>query len=438
MEALLEEVLKKAKKASEEAEVYWESWEDTPVSFEANRLKMIESRETSGIALRLIKNGRIGFSSTTNLEDLDGLVERALDMAPLGPPALLELPSKTEYTAPDIYDSQVEKVSLDDMVHLGQSMIDEVRSRWPEVQCEARVTKSLGSLRILNSRGCDAFYTKTVFAMSIEGTLIRGTDMLYVSDDKASCRLDTDTGPLTATVMEQLELARETAPSVSGDLPVVFTPRGVAATLLSPLLAAFNGKSVVQGVSPLMDKLGKSIVDERFSLWDDPTVPFATGSQMCDDEGVPARRISLIRHGVATDFIYDLQTAAQAGAQSTGSASRSLGTLPAPSVSVVHIGEGDTAYEEMVRDIKEGLLVESLLGAGQGNIIGGDFKANVLLGYRISGGKIIGRVKDVMISGNVYTVLNSLNAIGNEAKWVGGSLKIPHLYCGSVSVASQG
>ena len=60
----------------------------------------------------------------------------------------------------------------------------------------------------------------------------------------------------------------------------------------------------------------------------------------------------------------------------------------------------------------EGLVVERLLGAGQSNILGGDFNANVLLGYKVEGGQIRGRVKDCMVSGNVYQALNRLVGIG--------------------------
>ena len=87
--------------------------------------------------------------------------------------------------------------------------------------------------------------------------------------------------------------------------------------------------------------------------------------------------------------------------------------------------------------MKEGLIIEYLMGAEQGNILGGDFSGNVLLGYKVESGKIVGRVKDTMVSGNVYRILEQVTAIGSEAKWVGGFLQTPHLYCPSLSVASK-
>jgi len=77
------------------------------------------------------------------------------------------------------------------------------------------------------------------------------------------------------------------------------------------------------------------------------------------------------------------------------------------------------------------------MGAEQGNILGGDFSGNVLLGYKVESGKIVGRVKDTMVSGNVYQVLKEIIAIGSEAKWVAGFLHTPPLYCPRLSVASK-
>jgi len=77
------------------------------------------------------------------------------------------------------------------------------------------------------------------------------------------------------------------------------------------------------------------------------------------------------------------------------------------------------------------------MGATQGNILGGDFSGNVLLGYKVESGKIVGRVKNTMVSGNIYQIFKQITAIGSETKWVGGFLNTPPLYCSSVSVASK-
>jgi len=77
------------------------------------------------------------------------------------------------------------------------------------------------------------------------------------------------------------------------------------------------------------------------------------------------------------------------------------------------------------------------MGAEDTNILGGDFSGNVLLGYKVESGKIVGRVKDIVVSGNIYQLLKQIIAIGSEAKWVGSFLNTPPLYCPRLSIASK-
>jgi PmbA protein len=242
---------------------------------------------------------------------------------------------------------------------------------------------------------------------------------------------------ISAEVVRQLDLAKEQAACTTGPLPVVFTPNGVASAFVRPLMAAFNGKTVLEGASPVGGRLGEKVFDERLSLRDDPTIAYRPGSSPCDDEAVPSEPTALISDGKVRGFLYDLQTAALAGARSTGNGRRSPGGLPAPAPSSFVIAPGEASFEDMVGDIKEGLVVEQLMGATQGNVLGGDFSGNVLLGFKVENGRIVGRVKDTMVSGNIYQLLKNVGAIGSEVKWVAGFLSTPSVYCPNVSVASK-
>ncbi len=432
----MERILDQAKKVAEEAEVFMVSSEETPVQFEANRLKYIQSKQTTSVALRIISQGKIGYAATTEVDNSQNLVNMALETAQFGMPARFEFPSLASYPKIDVLDPDIELVSIDDMIKLGEELIAPVTSHTPDIVCEAQVTKSLVSVHIINSRGGQANYRMTIFSLGVEGSLIRDTDMLFVGESQSSCHPLSDSRAVAEVVLRQLELAKNRASVPSGSMPVIFTPHGVASALISPLMAAFNGKLVLQGASPIGSKLGQSVFDEKLSLWDDPTIAYRPGSRPCDDEGVPSQRTPLIEQGTVAGFLYDLQTAALAHTQSTGNGRRG-GGLPTPSPSAFIIAPGSTTLDEMVNDMKEGLVIEQLMGAGQGNILGGDFSGNVLLGYKVENGKIVGRVKDTMVSGNIYQVLKQVTAIGSEPKWIGGFLSTPHLYCPSLSIASK-
>ena len=433
----METILNLAKKVAEQAEVFHVSLKETPVGFETNRLKTLETGEATSVSLRIIKDGKVGFSTTTRLDKPQELVDMALETAQFGASAKFELPELCDYPPIKVHDPKVEAVEIDDMVEIGNSLIAKILDHTPELVCQAEVAKSQTTIHIINSRGGEATYRKSYFTIGIEGTLIRDTDMLFVGDSESSCRPLVDFEPIASTVIEQLELAKNTASVRTGKLPVILTPKGVRSALFTPLALAVNGKMVMEGASPLVGKQGKTVFDASFSIHDDATIAFRPASRPCDDEGIPSQKISLIEKGVVANFLYDLQTAAIAGTRSTGNGNRARGGLPTPSTSALIIQEGETTFEDMLRDIKEGLVIEMLIGAEQGNVLGGEFSGNVLLGYKVEKGEIVGRVKDTIISGNVYESLNAIAAIGRESKWVGGALKAPAIYLANLSVASK-
>jgi len=426
-----------ALKVAEAAEVFTVSSEETEVRFEANRLKQLQTKQRTSVALRIIRQGKIGYATATELDDNQDLIDNAVATAEFSMPASFQLPALSSYPQIEVFDAGVESVPAEKMIQLGEGLIAMVTAHTPGIVCEAGVTRGVVFVGIINSRGGQASYRKTFFSLGIEGNLIRGTDMLFVGESKSSCHPVSDPKEVAEVVLQQLELAKNQASAPTKSLPVVFTPNGVASALILPLMMAFNGKLVLEGASPIGSKLGQRAFDEKLSLWDDPVVPYQPSSRPCDDEGVPSQRTPLVERGVVTNFFYDLQTAARAQTRSTGNGSRARGGQPTPAPSAFIIAPGEVTFAEMVQDIKEGLVIEQLMGAGQGNILGGEFSGNVLLGYKVENGKIIGRVKDTMVSGNVYQVVKEIVAIGSEPKWVGNFLQTPHLYCPCLSVASK-
>lgn len=436
-----EELLDLARKTADEAEVYALTSEETPVNFEANRLKGILSRQSRGVALRIIKDGRIGFASAAGPERPQDLLEIALETAQFGAEARFHMPGRGVYPQVDIFDPALEHVTTESMIQAGQSAIDRIAAHTSGILCEAVLLKRTTALRILNSAGVDVALRKTTFTSRLEGTVVRGTEMLFVGDARASCKPELDLSPIVAETITQLELTKETVPAPSGEVPVIFTSKGFAQAFALSLSMGLNGKTVLQGASPLAQLVGERCFDPRFSLTDDPTFPFSPGSRPFDDEGVPCSKLALIEEGVLKGFVYDLQTAGLAGVASTGSATRGLGTLPAPGLSVVTVQSGDVSLADLESGISEGLVVEEMLGSSQGNVLGGDFSGNVLLGYKIDRGRITGRVKDTMVAGNVYSLLKNIRGISNEVRWVGGmgaNLIVPAIACERVSVSTKG
>ena len=149
----IEQVLEKARKTASQAEVFHLHHKHEPVRFEANRLMSLERKESSGFALRLIKDGKIGFSSSTIQDKIDNLVENAVEAAPYGPTTGMKFPTYRNFTPVAIYDPSVESYPIDNMIQLGQTMIDQIRDFESKLLSHPVISKDVISLRLQKSRG---------------------------------------------------------------------------------------------------------------------------------------------------------------------------------------------------------------------------------------------------------------------------------------------
>jgi len=205
-----------------------------------------------------------------------------------------------------------------------------------------------------------------------------------------------------------------------------------------PLIHGLNGKNVYRGISPMAGQEGERIFDEKLTVVDDPTLDGRPGSSSHDDEGVPRRRNVLVDEGRLTGFIYDLKTAALASAEPTGNGERGLFSPPSPSFSNMVVANGETSVDDIIAGMDKGLLIETPLGLGQGNVISGAFSNNLSLAFKIESGEIVGRVKDVSVAGNVYQDLARIEALSLESEWVYGGIRLPYILLTQLNVVTRG
>ncbi len=423
------------------AEVFGVESERRHVEFEANRPKNIGQSQSSGIALRIInQKGRIGFSSTSDTDKIDELVDRTGALSEYGAEAKFEFPDASEYPTVESVDDSAANVSDEEMLEFGRAAIDAILTEFSEALCSADFSKNEGRQRLINSAGVDAKHRHTTSSFYLGVELIRGTDMLSVWHGTVATSPinESNVDEIVDNLLTKLRNSQNIVDAPSGkDIPVLFSPAGFNGTFLPPLLSGFNGKNVATGSSPLIDSWGEKKLDERIGIHDDPLHPMTPAARPMDDEGVPSRRLDLVRNGVIGEPFLDLQTAGEIGKSSTGCGMRGVTTTPSPSTSYIMMAGGETPNDQMFKGIRQGILVEQLLGAGQGNELGGDFRANLSLGFLIENGEVVGRVKDTMISGNVYEALNQVEAIGQTPEIVWGTRELPWVRTRGVEVATS-
>ena len=445
---MIDRLLDSARGKVDAADALWRREEQTAVGFESGRLKAAGISEEAGLNVRVLSNGRMGVAGTTAAQpDVKELVARARSSAELGEKVELAFPSPNPQSPPPIptFFDRTANASLDDLIRMGRLLVE--RLNRPDCQVNVSVEREVAETAVGNTAGARGEYRATGIAVTADITRIAGDDVLMIYDQYVGADMPTDADleALVRSVETRLTAALKVVTPPDGALPVVFTPAGLAAVVL-PLEQALSGKTVLQGSSPLAGKVGETLFDQRLSIIDDPLTPGRPMSRPIDDECVPSRCTGLVEHGKVGRFVYDLETAARAKTQSTGNGRR--GVFGKPHIGYTNIlfrmvdggGRGAVHTSDLggglIADIEDGLIVDDLIGVGQGNVISGAFSHPVGLAYRIQRGEITGRVKDAAVAGNAYDLLKKIGGFGNDGRWLGARWS-PSLLLDGVSVASR-
>ena len=433
--------------AAGHADVLWRREERTAIAFDAGRLKTAGITEEAGINLRVVAAGRMGVAGTTAAApDLGELVARARASAELGEDLDLVFPPTSPLPHVPTFFDRAADASLDDLIALGRGLVERLAREGCQVN--VAIEREVGETAVGNTAGARGGYAATGVGVTAEIIRIAADDVLMIYDQYVGG--DLPSGDALEALARSIEMRLEAALTIvsppEGALPVVFTPAGLAAIVL-PLEQALSGKTVLQGSSPLAAKVGEQAFDPRLSIVDDPVAPNGPASRPLDDECVPSARTALVERGIVRGFVYDLETAARAKARSTGHGRRGIFGKPQIRYTNLIVGPGPDGVGAqhaaplqlgggLISDVKDGLIVDDLIGVGQGNVIGGGFSHPVGLAYRVQGGEITGRVKDAAVAGNVYDLLKSIAGFGTDGRWL-GSRWSPSLRLDGVSVARR-
>ncbi|CCQ51080.1 TldE/PmbA protein, part of proposed TldE/TldD proteolytic complex (PMID 12029038) [Crocosphaera watsonii WH 8502] len=397
------------KAGASHAEVYQCSSQSRPVFFEANRLKQLESSQSQGTALRLWKEGAPGLAVAYGEVDSTTLVERAIALSALNEPETIELNQPRQHIQPTVGEG----IAVETLIDMGKEAIAQLRENYPEVLCSGEFASQENFSCLVNSLGlhCQSSEVSTDFYLGVEW--VRGEDFLAIYEGEHS-RQELAVEKAVEGILQRLAWAKTTVSPKTGRMPVLFTPNG-ATLLWETVVDALNSKMVLEKASPWSEKLGEKIVSEQLNLSQQPN--FEPYSCPFDDEGTITQPLSLIREGRLRQFYSDRTRARLLGTESTGNGFRpSLGSYPSPGLVNLIVEGGDSDFEQLVKQLDKGIIVEQILGGGAD--ISGDFSINIDLGYAVENGVITGRVKDTMVSGNVYQVLQEIIALGNDSRWI--------------------
>jgi PmbA protein len=414
----------------------------TEVNAFEGEVERLTSASSSGLGVRVVRQGRLGYAYTADLSD-EGLRQclaeaRAnLEVSTEDPGNVL--PDAAEHQPLDgVFDPKQVDVAPERKVTLALDLEARTRAADPKVSKveTAQYGDVVSRVAIASSRGVTGSFSLTrawCFAVALANQ--DGESQAGYGVDSARSLEDLDVGPVADEAAERaVRLLGATKPPTRA-VPVVFD-RMVAPSLIGVLLAGLSAEAVQKRRSLFADKLGERVGSAGLQLVDDGRLLDGPGAVPFDDEGVPSRRTVLLDDGVLQCFLHNTATAARGNATSTGNASRmSFKSTPGISAHNVFLAPGDKDQAGLLAQAGEGLLVQDVTGVHSGaNPITGDFSVGVS-GLWFRGGELAEPVREATVAAYLLDILKGIVAVGSDLRWTTGSIGGASVLVGQMTVA---
>jgi len=212
------------------------------------------------------------------------------------------------------------------------------------------------------------------------------------------------------------------APSVrGGTYPVVLDPR-LAGVFVHEAFGHLSEADFVyeNPQAREMMTLGRRFGSDIVNIGDDGSAAGLRGTLPYDDEGTPTRRNELIRNGILVGRLHSRETAAAMGEQPTGNA-RAISFRHPPIVRMTntYIEGGSGTFEDLIADVKLGVYALEMMG---GQTFLENFSFSAAYGYMIRDGRVAEMVKGIVLAGNLFKSLQSIDRLAGDFRWnqVGG------------------
>jgi PmbA protein len=411
--------------------VYW----GVECSFEYRdtQLDRLEQSAENRLDIYLYVDGRYASYSTNRLDkkDLEIFISDGIEAARwLAKDEFRKLPDASRlYKGSDndleIYDENVENIPVDDKLALIKENVNEVYNTDERLMSvSAYYSDGTSNSYIVASNGFEGETATTYFVLEAD-TAMKGNGDARPSSNWYSSTIFWDKLQKSGIGKKAYErtlrkLGQEKIES--GQYKMLVDNRSIT-RLLSPVINALYGSSIQQKNSFLIDKLDEKIVSDKITIIDDPHIKQARGARWFDGEGVATKKNPVIEDGILKMYYIDTYYAGKLALQPT---------IQSPSILTFKLGDKD--LEQMIASLEKGIWVTGFNG-GNSNSTTGDFSFGIE-GFLIENGKAVKPLNEMNITGNLLTLWQNVEAVGNDPR-LDSSWRIPSVLFDNVNFSGK-
>ncbi|MEM2839500.1 MAG: TldD/PmbA family protein [Thermoplasmata archaeon] len=423
---------------ADEIEVFSVFQRSMDVGIENNDVKLEKANMGSSVGIRVFKNRALGFAcaNTLNPERLDRALRNAISISKNSPrDDNNSLPSAKQSSPVDgTYDEEIEALDEGSILNRALRMLKAAKGVDDRIVVEsARFEALIGEKALANSSGIEISERFTaiyydLMAHAVEGSLVSAADYrmnghrFLEEDDSERTSRELAGSLVRALHPKKLE-------SFKGAL--ILSPIASMELLVSPLLFSVDSNNVQKGISKFRGRLGQRVAPAFINISDDGTRPRGLSSSSFDREGVPHRRLAIIRNGELSAFLYNQYTANKDSIESTGHASGGPRSVPSIDATNISVEGGDRSLQDLVSSVTRGLLVQRF--SGRVDPVSGDMSGVAKMSREIVSGSVGDMVRETMISGNVYDMMLGIDSISRDRERI-LDFELPYFKIENISI----
>ncbi|MBR6332037.1 MAG: TldD/PmbA family protein [Dehalococcoidales bacterium] len=397
-------------------EVHLSETDSSAIRYRQQNLETIGKSSSRGGNIRALVDGGWGFTCFNDMDDLNKKVQEVIHQAKLasGPKIKLADVPVVRDTVKSEYDPTTVSLSRKkEIFDRYNSLIWET----PSIQSSSlRYADGHKRQIFLNSEGSFITQERSDITVGMMAVANKGNDVQQanisignIGNFEEMTSLDDEIVDTTKKAVQMLE-----APKIkAGEYTVVLDPvlAGVFVHEAFGHLSEADFTYENEQMKELM-VLGKRFGEKHLNIVDGAKVPGLRGSYKYDDEGVESTKTYLIKEGILTGRLHSRETAAKMNEPVSGNA-RCVSYHFAPIVRMTntYIEPQDATLDDLLAGIEEGVYAKNWYG-GTTSMEMFTFSAGEA--YMIRHGKIAEMIRPVVLSGNVFTTLGNIDAVGND------------------------
>lgn len=405
------------------ADIRHEIKKETRISFNGKELSEIGSNTTDGYVLRVLNKGGYSSVAFTSAKDHEKAISTAIENAQLmanftTQPVIF---AKTEIIK-DNYLPELKEdprlITIDEKLELIKTYNSLILENKAIATTNINYVELIREKHFVNTDGSEIredLVTTRVAGLitSRDGTLIQnvrvaaggsnGFEILRNREDEFENKARIAAALLKA---QPIEGGRHNA-IVNHSLGGVFTHEA---------FGHFSEADIIENNRSMRQKMqiGAQLGNEIVNIIDDPTLTNQLGHYKYDDEGVAAQRTQLLKNGVLVGRLHSRRTAAAFDEPLNGHCvAEDYRYAPIIRMGTIFIEPGNETFEGLLEMLGDGFYISDAKG---GQTSGENFTFGAQYGYAVNNGKIGKMVRDINISGNLYTTLKNIQAIGRDLK----------------------